>query len=471
MAKRRRPVSKQRETTASAAAPSPRRVAPPPSRNERVLRERISRFAYQGRFKPGVEQALRLYFGPDVLKGNVLTLDEAEIPGFQEWYIQDYVTSEGERLIDLFAAEMGPQLPAAQQQILADWRRVNRLHLFEVQAVEPGIGVTVQDLLNDEVLQVNDISASYALVKWEVILARPSLTEGRLSFAGSMIALSPLQKPDLLDYARELWGKYQAQRPQATLSDFYRDHSLDLLRRQEEIRNAPPPSVYSPEGHPFAPCTARYAVTDPHAVRELLDKAEEFAYAGPADEDKAALAYVWLLTGRSRIEEVPVNKGMMLRTEWISATGESSSLRSLGDVRLWIDRLELHCISRERLEAGKALLSQMAGRRLRHRGDEYKDWEALSEAMEHFPSPGPAFEIDPAVNRRINEELLEEWLDNPVPMLGDKSPREAARDPAKRKEMDELLKVLEYLEDQKRRNGEPYLDIKDVRRALGLPDG
>ena len=76
-----------------------------------------------------------------------------------------------------------------------------------------------------------------------------------------------------------------------------------------------------------------------------MDEAEEFAYAGPANEDETALAYVWLLTGRSHVPEVPITKGVIHRTEWISESGESS-YRSLGDVRLWSNKLELLCLSK-----------------------------------------------------------------------------------------------------------------------------
>ena len=154
MTKKRQKARKQRP--GSQARTSPRRAARPASRNERVLRERILKFTYQQRFKADMDRAIRLYFGEDALQDGALVLDEAQIPGFQEWYIHDYITSEGERIIDLFAGDRGPRLPTAQRQILDDWRRINRCRLFEVQEVEPGIGVVVQDSLSGEVLQVQE---------------------------------------------------------------------------------------------------------------------------------------------------------------------------------------------------------------------------------------------------------------------------------------------------------------------------
>jgi hypothetical protein len=447
-------------------------VAPPPSRDERALRERIQKFTFQDRFKDDFEQAIHLYFGEEALQDNVLTVDEQALPGFQEWFFFDYITSEKERIIDLFAGEVGPRLPVAQQQMLDDWRRVNRYRLFEVQRVEPGIGETLQDLLSGEVFELNDISASYGLMRWQIILARPIVTEGRWHFTGSTAPLPPSVKLDILDLARELWEKYQAQHPRASLDDFYRDHGLDLYQRVQEIISTPP-TVCTPEGHPVISSTARYAVTDPDAVRERLDAAEEFVFVGPADEDRRALAYVWLLTGRSHVPEVPVERGLMLQTKWVAEDPEKESYRSLGDVRLWRNRLELLCLSQERLEAGKALLQKALGRRLiRHLGDEFKDI-----VQETFEEPASSqrhrrralSREERAIARQMAIEQRKEWVDASIPALGGKSPRQAASDPDMQEQLEELLKVIEYNEEQKHRAGEPYMDVADLRRELGLP--
>lgn len=451
--------------------PVPRRSAPPPSRDERVLRERIQRFAFQSRFKDDFDRAIRLYFGKEALQDNVLTVEEEALPDFQEWFFFDYVTSEGERIIDLFAREVGPRLPVAQRQMLDDWRRVNHYRLFEVQRVEPGVGETLLDLLSGEVFELNDISASYALLKWEIALMRPIVTEGRWHLTGSALSLPPFYKADILGYAKELWEKYQAQHPQASLDDFYRDHGLDLHLHIQDIASTPP-VVYTQEGHLLVSSTARYAVTNPDAVRKRLDQAEEFIFVGPADEDRRVLAYVWLLVGRSRVPEIPMKKGLMFQTNWEAADGTGKSYRSLGDVRLWRDRMELLCLSRERLEVGKALLQEILGPRLiRHLGDEFKD--IVQETFREAPSSPPRRRVlsreEQIIAQRTLVEQYKTWVDTAIPALDGKSPRQAAGDPSMRERLEELLKVIEYNEERRRRAGEPYMDIANLRRELGLP--
>jgi len=108
-----------REVPGSQAAP-PRRVAPPIGRDERVLKARFTKVRLPASLPRGHGSGLRLYFGEDVMQNGTLVLDGGKIPSFQEWYIFDYVTSEGERIIDLLAHEKGADLPAAQRQMLDD---------------------------------------------------------------------------------------------------------------------------------------------------------------------------------------------------------------------------------------------------------------------------------------------------------------------------------------------------------------
>jgi len=45
----------------------------------------------------------------------------------------------------------------------------------------------------------------------------------------------------------------------------------------------------------------------------------------------------------------------------------------------------------------------------------------------------------------------------------------ASRDSGSREQLEEPLKAIEYMEEQRRREGKPYIDVADMRRELGLP--
>jgi hypothetical protein len=467
-----------------------RRIPPPPSHAEKALRKRISEFGLSERFKDDFEQAFEQYMGPGAIQKRgdqkILVLEEeTELSGFQEWFYFDYVLQSGDRIIDLFAREVGPQLSAAQRKILKDWLATNRLRLLETQSVEPGVGETMQDLLSGEILRLNDISFSYHGSRWSIFLARPLLTEGRWHFTGSGTILTPLEKPRILKAATELLAAYQEKHPQAELLDFYRDHSLDLRRAEKEIleERGRPKALVTAEGHPAILATAEFTLTgDPLEVESALDEAEEFVFVGEQEKGEFAdcLHYLWLLRGRSSVPEAPEDQspsdGLILSSSWTAGPGETD-FRTLGDLYLCWEDLTLSCMSHERLEAGKELLNQILSNKIKHWQDHFKDlreaWDQLDREDEEDALGEENWEEEEgdAEAEMIGEEMIERlsrrWLDTP-----DQSgitPRQAAQTPEGQEELRERMKVMEFLEDKALKSGKrPPMRLDIIREELGL---
>ncbi|MFQ5594006.1 MAG: hypothetical protein ACE5HA_07630 [Anaerolineae bacterium] len=469
-AKRRRKKKKQRKRR---PAPGRRRLRATVATTARAgdrLRNRIQDFAFQPRFKVEFDLALAQFFGEEVTRTHTLVFGEEELPEFQEWYFFDYPTRSAETIIDIFAREGGEKLPERERELLDLWRRWNRYRLFEVQKVMPGTGVVVEDLLSGEVLEVHDRSASRSIQRWTILLARPLYTD-RLHFTGTATSLPPLKKGSVLDYSRQLLADFQARHPQATLDEFYRRRGLDIrhfMRRKASEK----PVWITPEGHRIESCVALYRVNDGDAVAEQLDEAEEFNFAGPSADYPDALHFNWLLRGRSHVPEgaKPEADALIHESQWFLEPG-SPRYRSLGDVILWPDRLELSCLSRARLEAGKALLKSLLGESIRHRRDKI---ESIEELMAHRPAePRARPHVPPEVADASASELLREryenWADEPIEGLGGETPREAIEDPEGRAKVIEMLKIAEFIEEGRRRAGEPWYDVNQIRRELGLP--
>ena len=455
--------------------PRPRRPLPRPvitsaARADDRLRERTQKFAFQQRFTEEFEPALARFFGEEVTRTRTLVADEEEFPEFQEWYFFDYLTRSGEPIIDIFAHEEGPRLPEEERELLELWRHWNRYRLFEVQKVMPGTGVVVEDLLSGETLEVHDRSASRSLQRWQLFLARPIYTD-RLHFTGASTVLSPLKKEVVLDYSRQLLADFHAQHPQATLDEFYQRHGLDIrqfMRRKASER----PVFITPEGHPLEVCTALYRVANGDAVAERLDEAEEFNYAGHSADHPGALHFNWLLRGRSHVPEQPRPKGEVFvhDVQWFVEPDEPKC-RSLGDVTLWPNRLELSCLSRARLEAGKTLLETILGRLIRHHRDNVQPMEEFMARQTVAPSRRQR--VSPEVAKAEGWEILrqqyEHWSDRPLEALEGKTPRQAIRDPQGRAKVIEMLKITEYIQEGRRQANEPWYDVNKTRRDLGLP--
>ena len=457
------------------------RVHPPaPSAAERILRKRIPEFAFRGdRFKGEIENAMELYFEQKPGSDPMAYIEEDSLPGFQEWLFFDFVTHNGKRIIDLFVEEIGPSLNSEQRLMLDDWLAWNRARLLEFQEVKPGIGVVVQDLLSNEIFEVNDISASYTASRWEVGLFRPIRSAGRVSFTGTAILLQPSEKEGILETAQALWVEYQANHPNNSLSDFYRDNSLTLhlamKHAQEEA--AKPPIPLSAEGHSLVFAKSRYLLrVERQQIETILDACEEFVYAGPSEEHPGALHYNWIQRGRSFVppaDQKPKGRAVMLRTEWTEGPGKPSFL-NLGDITLAPKWIELECLSRERLAVGKALLEEILSSQIEHSGDLYEDREARMEKSAAKPPrvrKAPSREMKEemeVLDKEMRHRLTANWLDQPN-INGKLTPRQAVQSPDGRRKVIEALKQIEYINDQRALEGEgPTMDADFIRKELGL---
>ena len=332
---------------------------------------------------------MALFFEVEDFETTTLALDKAEMAEFQEWFFMDFVAGSGKRLIELFAEEEGPALPSDQRQMLADWMATNRLRLFEVQAVTPGVGETVADLLSGEVLHCNDISVSNAARRWSILLARPLLTEGQWHFTGAGKLFSPLEKDVLVRFAHKLWQEYQQKNPLATVDAFYRDCSLQLRRfATDRQKHAESPVYRTPEHHALVNATAEYQVRDLRAAARRLDATEEFVFVGDSEEEPDVQHYVWLKRGRSHVPkaELATEAAFELRTEWTLGPGHPSYL-TLGDLTVSGTTLELICTSRERLAAGRQLLEEVLEGAIIHRSDRFSamDTPALEVLLRQLP--------------------------------------------------------------------------------------
>jgi hypothetical protein len=101
-------------------------------------------------------------------------------------------------------------------------------------------------------------------------------------------------------------------------------------------------------------------------------------------------------------------------------------------------------------------------------------YEDVEQAIKHAPPTSKKAEVDIAVEdqRKILGEFYEQhyrkWLDEPVPALGNRTPRHAARLKTVRPKLIALLKDLESSSERQRRSGEIAYDFGWMWAELGL---
>lgn len=137
------------------------------------------------------------------------------------------------------------------------------------------------------------------------------------------------------------------------------------------------------------------------------------------------------------------------RSEMISSFGEDDSV-SMGDVILSVTSLTLHTNSVQRAQRGRTLMERYLGSFLHEpvvetkTAAEIRDSAKRDDEDEESLSTLPPHEMR-AIAQQAMERHCRRVLDEPVPMLGDISPREAATTERGRERLVAWLKYLENL--------------------------
>jgi hypothetical protein len=144
--------------------------------------------------------------------------------------------------------------------------------------------------------------------------------------------------------------------------------------------------------------------------------------------------------------------------------------RVLGRVSVSPDQLRLETYSVEHALLGKDVLEAALPGRLQHRLTSSTPIEPrLVDQMEDNEEES---DLPPELAREALEQFLtryyREWMDEPIPALGGRTPRLAARLELMRPQVMDLLRDIEHVMDRDRRAGRPAIDIGWMRRELGL---
>jgi hypothetical protein len=345
--------------------------------------------------------------------------------------------ASGASALDLLLAERDklPQSERAELEALsAGWFSV-----FEVKRVKVDEGMLLRDVLCRREVWVSERAATRQVQLGDVLFGWLTQHDEVIKLeGGSGYVPARLAKPFIASIRRKRTG---LARTRAEL-DWKKQHGLLALPAMALLgrlwEEAPVPRVVNAAGHEVVFSTAYYNVVDSKRVLRLLEQTFE---AGPEPgmfcmrlRDEMSLAATLVLRGRE---------------------------------------LQVQCDSQERLVALKQRLHTLCAGSLQHRADSFEDAQAI---MKRAKSAGrsarvarPMTEMPAEVAQQIQATLLERmrtWVDEPVPMLSGKTPREATRTARGRDDVTLMLVHQQQLFDAG--EGLPKIDLTEIWRTLGL---
>jgi hypothetical protein len=354
-----------------------------------------------------------------------------------------YADENGDRSIDLFLRERGWTLKAAEVEAIEALRDTAWPSLFEVQEVQIDTGLRLLDLVAGDEVFVREKAATHQMVKLDLFLGWLVRLGDHFEMTGAGCDVPRSHREAVLKSLTKELRSLRKKSPDAVVRALLREaYPAGHAAMREVVANWRPPKMVTMDGEDLVFCEAVFDVIDLAAVRSRL--------AAHPDMDEDDVGFAWVdRAGRRQLGDGPLH---------------------LGAIRFERGRMRLETKSRERLERGKALLAELLDGVARHRMDSVKDLDVAMAEHAARPARGPADEIPEEVQAELLAPILQQhvdsWIDEPIPALGGKTPRQAVKTKAGREKVVAMLK--DHESSLQRQPGGDRVDFSRVYRELGL---
>ncbi len=337
------------------------------------------------------------------------------------------------------------------------------LSFHEILGCDPGRGVRLRDVMTGQEWDVTERSASRYLQRGDMLFGQLVELEGlTLLEASCPFAIPPYHKASVV----ELRARISAA-GDGIASDALRDFDFEMLELYHEIFaslfNPRLPQLHNTDGDSLSLQKLVYDIDSPQGAFDAL----KHLCLAETDEDLLSDA-----VRNARGDLVTVHFSWLKRGNAQHPSWENTVL---GTITIDGHRLTIEVNSQRRAEEIRNLVEQALGNAARYRATEIQSVEKLLEHRDYTTKSGedrsssPLAE-SPGVHAKLAEMLeqhYDNWVNEKIPLLGDRTPLEAVKDRDGREIVESLILDIE------RRSKATNLPLDDttvrrLRERLGL---
>jgi hypothetical protein len=371
---------------------------------------------------------------------------------------EDFLTREfddGANVVDEYLKRRGWKEPASVRTYMAALRN-STMSFYEVSGIVPGESFRARDLARGgEPVLVSERSATRSLKPWDRIAARVVDMGSKMQIGGGVLLYETGTAETCIEALQEIRKRSKPKRRKFSkaMPQVVGDTAAAELVSTETLRAISPmfttfwlvdlieragrpaiPDLRNKEGDPLLLCEARYpfaAGTTCDHIQAVLDARREFRRAD-------ATFWNWVSLEKPAAHASPP-ESLTFETRLDDGT------LVLGGVELKANALVLAANSQRRCDLGCTLLSGILGERVRQPSLKR---ETVEQMLASAPTGAlPQLDISEKERCAIVHDQLDrhyrEVLDQPVPVLGGKSPRSAVRTGSGRIKVAGWLKMME----------------------------
>jgi len=357
------------------------------------------------------------------------------------------------------------------------------LDFYEVQQVFPGDGCLIKSLFTNNEGFLKDVSSSFNLVKWDIILSRCYLFRRDYYATGSLVRFRPSDKKYIINRIKEARLEDDDLTGNQDYGDFAKNHWEIFCQIEREIRErAQNKKFYTKYGEVHL-CEVRFQVKNLQAVLRTIDSLDEFNFIETKTrrdtvKKKNVVRYQfdWFTLGiEEELEQIrtgQIDDGIIITTAQLDIDGNQTGIDVIGN--FFID--QFLC----RLETRSQELAEFA---VRHFAGLFGDalifkriikikssTNLIKEAKKMQKETGNANQQqeNSEFRQKVEKDIYMKLLDEKIPLLNNMSPREARKDPAGFSLLIDWLKDMENRFERDRKTGQKSFLFQLIKKELNI---
>ncbi|BAP89374.1 putative uncharacterized protein [Burkholderiales bacterium GJ-E10] len=406
--------------------------------------------------------------------------DSPYVPVFLSWFVYEWRpdpedTSVPEREHAATAAHTylqrkGKRLGATARGYIEACMAAS-FSFHEVLRCDPGQGFRLRDILSGTEIEVLERSGSQASRPGDILYAKIVPIEGTaLMEACTPVMIPPRYKPELIELRRAIAAPPVGP-GDPTDAQRRRDRSMELretfLGIADELLNPQVPEMRNTDGDPIEFHTLRFDTADAEAalaaLRDLAQGMDDESFDAGVErnaQDRLLRAeFPWLHAGNAAAPSLPNTTmgnitidGNGHITAEVNSAARAAALRAIIETKL--PGAQAQPSEVQSLQEMMAQADTPTGRaRARQREAESAQLHAQPEVQ--------------AMLQASMRRHYEAWLDEDIPALGNRTPRQAVQDADGRESVEALLRQIERDAQDQRIPMDPRL-VDDLRKELGI---
>ncbi len=398
--------------------------------------------------------------------------DEEHFPFFLDWLLFEGIMPDTGKSV-LAAAREEIVLEREEQEIFDQWLENTQAGIYEIQEANPHQNyLIIKEVYTGKSYEITDVQGSKTGIRGDFFFGRVQHLFSRYYLSG---VLQLISRAIFLEFKEHLLKKYRWAKLKNPLLSY--EKFINKASKIVFLFNPQVPQLFNVSGEKIVVCEAKYSLLQPCAEEIVAWLAQdskclitEENYNSQGEIISAEIGY---LADKEKIDAR--QEGQVVFGQWISEEGKKYTTMD-AHISIKKSKLILFSQSKKRYAAWREKIEAEFGSRLKLVHDEQKPVEEIMEGLNRREPKKSSPKRKSSELRELEEKFClqyykDEWCKARIPLLGNKTPREAVGTEEGKKKVKELLLDLENEQLHRQREGEGYIPIEKIlREELGLND-